>query len=48
MQIPASREREPEVVHARPVVEEQRRWALAILLLVIGSAGAARAATRRS
>lgn len=41
-------EKEPEAVVAQPMAVEQRRWALTALLLVIGSAGAGRAAMRRS
>lgn len=44
----AAPERKPEAVVAQPVAVEQRRWALTVLLLVIGSMGAARAAMRRS
>ncbi|MFD3430483.1 hypothetical protein ACFWVM_02175 [Nocardia fluminea] len=41
-------EKEPETAVAQPVAVEQRRWALTALLLVVGSAGAGRAALRRS
>ncbi|MGW0638176.1 hypothetical protein [Nocardia salmonicida] len=41
-------EQEPEAVVAQPVAVEQRRWALTALVLIMGSAGAARAALRRS
>lgn len=41
-------DQEPEAVIAQPVAAEQRRWALTALVLIIGSAGAARAAMRRS
>ncbi|MFB7875795.1 hypothetical protein ACFC06_11130 [Nocardia sp. NPDC056064] len=39
---------EPRAVAAQPVVVEQRRWALTLMLLVVVTAGAARIAARRS